>query len=131
MKALSTKKLALAGMLCALASRLNPALGIVYGMLLLFGMFSNALASLVAFMEYMNSNIRVLNTHRKSTMAVLMVLVWAASLAGFGNLVGTVFPVFGYIGIGIIVCICIHYTQCLRRKKAVKVKDITETDKPQ
>ena len=101
----------------ALASRLNPALGIVYGMLLLFGMFSNALASLVAFMEYMNSNIRVLNTHRKSTMAVLMVLVWAASLAGFGNLVGTVFPVFGYIGIGIIVCICIHYAQCLRRKK--------------
>lgn len=115
----------------ALASRLNPALGIVYGMLLLFGMFSNALASLVAFMEYMNSNIRVLNTHRKSTMAVLMVLVWAASLAGFGNLVGTVFPVFGYIGIGIIVCICIHYAQCLRRKKAVKVKDITETDRPQ
>ena len=115
----------------ALASRLNPALGVVYGMLLLFGMFSNALASLVAFMEYMNSNIRVLNTHRKSTMAVLMVLVWAASLAGFGNLVGTVFPVFGYIGIGIIVCICIHYAQCLRRKKAVKVKDITETDRPQ
>ena len=60
-----------------------------------------------------------------------MVLVWAASLAGFGNLVGTVFPVFGYIGIGIIVCICIRYAQCLRREKAVKVKDITETDKPQ
>ena len=100
-------------------------------MLLLFGMFSNALASLVAFMEYMNSNIRVLNTHRKSTMAVLMMLVWAASLAGFGNLVGTVFPVFGYIGIGIIVCICIHYAQCLQRKKAVKVKDTTETDRPQ
>ena len=115
----------------ALASRLNPALGIVYGMLLLFGMFSNALASLVAFMEYMNSNIRVLKEHRKSTMAVLMVLVWAASLAGFGNLVGTVFPVFGYIGIGIIVCICIHYGRCLRRQKAVKAMDITETDKPQ
>ena len=63
----------------ALASRLNPALGIVYGMLLLFGMFSNALASLVAFMEYMNSNICVLNTHRKSTMAVLMVLVGGQS----------------------------------------------------
>ena len=49
--------------------------------------------------------------------AVLMLLVWTASLAGFGNLVGTVFPIFGYIGILFIVCICINYGRCMKRKK--------------
>ena len=50
-------------------------------------------------------------------VAVLMLLVWAASLAGFGNLVGTVFPIFGYIGILFIVCICINYGRCMKCKK--------------
>ena len=101
----------------ALASRLNPALGIVYGILLLLGMFSNGLASLVAFMEYVNRRVKALESHRRITMAVLMLLVWTASLAGFGNLVGTVFPIFGYIGILFIVCICINYGRCMKRKK--------------
>ena len=113
----------------ALASRLNAALGIVHGVLLLLGMFSNGLASLVAFMEYVNRNVKVLNEHRKITMAVLMLLVWAASLAGFGNLVGTVFPVFGYIGIVAIVCICINYIKCMRRKKSEMEKAITDGEK--
>ena len=109
----------------ALASRLNPTLGIVYGFLLLLGMFSNGLASLVAFMEYANRHVKVMDAHRKITMAVLMLLVWAASLAGFGNLVGTVFPVFGYIGIAVIVCICINYARCGKGKNAVKGEAIT------
>ena len=76
----------------ALASRLNPTLGIMYGVLLLMGMFSNGLASLVALMEYVNRHVKAFDSHRKITMAVLMLLVWVASLAGFGNLVGTVIP---------------------------------------
>lgn len=116
----------------ALASRLNPTLGIVYGVLLLMGMFSNGLASLVALMEYVNRHVKAFDSHRKITMAVLMLLVWAASLAGFGNLVGTVFPVFGYIGIVAIVCVCINYAKWRKRNKdSVKGNDITEPNKPQ
>ena len=115
----------------ALASRLNPALGIVYGMLLLFGMFSNALASLVAFMEYVNRHVKALDAHRRITMAVLMLLVWAASLAGFGNLVGTVFPVFGYIGIVAIVFICINYVRCGKGKGAAKGEAVIGAEKPE
>lgn len=113
----------------ALASELNPTLGIVYGVLLLFGMFSNGLASLVAFMEYANRNVKLMDRHRKSTMAILMLLVWAVSLAGFGNLVGTVFPVFGYIGIAFIVGICINYARCMKHNKSVKGNTVTEIDK--
>ena len=115
----------------ALASRLNSTLGIVYGFLLLLGMFSNGLASLVAFMEYVNRHLKVLDRHRRSTMAALMLLVWAASLAGFGNLVGTVFPVFGYIGIAVIVCICINYARCGKHGNTVKDNTITDFEEPQ
>ena len=92
-------------------------------------MFSNGLASLVAFMEYANRHVKVMDAHRKITMAVLMLLVWAASLAGFGNLVGTVFPVFGYIGIAVIVCICINYIRCGRDGNAVKGAAVTDREK--
>ena len=116
----------------ALASRLNPTLGIVYGVLLLMGMFSNGLASLVALMEYVNRHVKALDSHRKITMAVLMLLVWVASLAGFGNLVGTVFPVFGYIGIVAIVCVCINYAKWRKKNEnGVKGNSITEPNKPQ
>lgn len=115
----------------ALTSRLNPTLGIVYGFLLLLGMFSNGLASLVAFMEYINRHVKALETHRRITMAVLMLLVWAASLAGFGNLVGTVFPVFGYIGIVAIVCICINYVRCGKGKGAAKGETVIGAERPE
>ena len=115
----------------ALTSRLNPTLGIVYGFLLLLGMFSNGLASLVAFMEYVNRHVKALDAHRRITMAVLMLLVWAASLAGFGNLVGTVFPVFGYIGIVAIVFICINYVRCGKGKGAAKGEAVIGSEKPE
>lgn len=106
----------------ALASQLKPVLGLVYGVLLLFGMFSNGLATLVAFMEYVNQRSKRMNAHRKISMALLMIVVWASSLAGFGNLVGTVFPIFGYIGIVLIVCIIIHFVLCLRQAKHPEVQ---------
>ena len=115
----------------ALTSRLNPTLGIVYGFLLLLGMFSNGLASLVAFMEYVNRHVKALDAHRRITMAVLMLVVWAASLAGFGNLVGTVFPVFGYIGIVAIVFICINYVRCGKGKGAAKGEAVIGSEKPE
>ena len=115
----------------ALTSRLNPTLGIVYGFLLLLGMFSNGLASLVAFMEYVNRHVKALDAHRRITMAVLMLLVWAASLAGFGNLVGTVFPVFGYIGIVAIVFICINYVRCGKGKGATKGEAVIGSERPE
>lgn len=101
----------------ALASKLKPILGLVYGVLLLLGMFSNGLATLVAFMEYLNPRIKLMNDHRRISMALLMISVWVASLVGFGNLVGTVFPIFGYIGIVLVICIVIHYVICLCRRK--------------
>lgn len=102
----------------ALGSRLSPVLGTVYGILLLLGMFSNALASLVGLTFFMEKKRPVLEQHRKLVLAVIAVLVWTGSLAGFGNLIGVIFPVFGYIGCVFMVFMVIHYVQCRRREKS-------------
>ena len=102
----------------ALATELNPVLGACYGVLLLLGMFCNALASLVALTVYMERKWIWLQPRRKMLLVVLAVVVWLGSLGGFGDLIGVIFPVFGYISIFYLGCLVVHYIQC--RGKAAK-----------
>lgn len=101
----------------ALGSRLSPVLGTVYGILLLLGMFSNALASLVGLTFFVEKKHPTLEQRHKLVLAVIAALVWAGSLGGFGNLIGVIFPVFGYIGCVFMVFMVIHYRKCRRREK--------------
>ena len=101
----------------ALASELNPMLGGCYGVMLLLGMFCNALASLVALVVYLEHKWEVLKPRRKPVLAVLAALVWLGSLGGFGDLIGVIFPVFGYISIFYLSCLVVHYVQCCRREQ--------------
>lgn len=101
----------------ALASELNPMLGGCYGVMLLLGMFCNALASLVALVVYLEHKWEVLKPRRKPVLAVLAALVWLGSLGGFGDLIGVIFPVFGYISIFYLGCLVVHYVQCCRREQ--------------
>ena len=95
----------------ALATGLSPFLGSCYGVLLLLGMFCNALASLVALIVYLEQKFPVLLPRRKPVLAVSALLVWLGSLGGFGDLIGIIFPVFGYISIIYLVCLIVHYAQ--------------------
>lgn len=99
----------------ALATELSPVLGSCYGVLLLLGMFCNALASLVALVVYLEQKWTTLHNRRKPLLAILAVLIWLGSLGGFGDLIGVIFPVFGYISIFYLGCLVVHYIQ-LRRK---------------
>lgn len=98
----------------ALATGLSPFLGSCYGILLLLGMFCNALASLVALIVYLEQKFPVLLPKRKPVLAVSALLVWLGSLGGFGDLIGIIFPVFGYISIIYLVCLIIHYVQACK-----------------
>ena len=100
----------------ALATSLSPFLGSCYGVLLLLGMFCNALVSLVALVVYLEQKFPVLLPKRKPVLAISAVLVWLGSLGGFGDLIGVIFPVFGYISIFYLVCLVVHYLQA---KKSV------------
>ena len=99
----------------ALASRLNGALGTVYGVMLLVAMFCNALASLVGMMAYLEQKSARVQRRRKVLLAVSCLLAWAGSLLGFGEVISVVFPIFGYISIAFLVFMVIHF---LRAKKA-------------
>ena len=101
----------------AVATAISPTLGTVYGIVLLLSMFCNALASLVAMLTYMEQKQAVFRKHKKLTLAAAAVLSWIGSLAGFGDLIGVIFPVFGYLSVVFLVCMMVHFIQCKRREK--------------
>lgn len=103
----------------ALGSHINPILGGVYGLLMLIAMFCNSLGSLVALTTYTEQKIPRLMKKKKIICLVLGVFLWAGSLIGFGDLVGTVFPFFGYISVVYIVGLIVHF---VREKKKEKEK---------
>lgn len=93
----------------ALASRLNGTLGTIYGIMLLVAMFCNALASLVGMSAYVEQKSAFVRTHNNPVLLAVSVLAWAASLLGFAEIIGTVYPIFGYISIAFLVFLVIHF----------------------
>lgn len=103
----------------AVGSHINPVLGGCYGILMLIAMFCNSLGSLVALTTYAEQKKPTLMKKKKLLCLAVGVCVWAGSLVGFGDLVGTVFPFFGYISVIYIVGLVVHFE---REKKKMKEK---------
>lgn len=112
----------------ALAATLHPLLGVGYGVLLLLSMFCNALASLVALATYLEQKHPVLQTRRKLLPAVMAPLIWGGSLVGFGDLIGVVFPVFGYVSIILLILMVVHLIRCKRAVHSVKTEPAVAGD---
>lgn len=82
-----------------LASQIHPVLGSMYNLLMCFGMFSSAMSSLVALLDQGSFHWPVFQTHRKLCLPIALLLASVLSLAGFGNLIGVIYPIFGYASI--------------------------------
>ena len=100
----------------AIVSEKSALLGFVYGFLLLIAMFGTSLSSLVAF-----TNMLCLKSERIRSHKVIMVTVFAlgmfvGSLFGFGDLIGVIYPVFGYCSSVFIVLMIAHYIKVRRSK---------------
>ncbi len=80
-----------------LAKKISPILGFVYGILLLFGLLQSSVSCLVAATTYMEAKNEKLKQKNKLLTVIIGVLAFVGSLFGFGELVGTVYPVFGYL----------------------------------
>ena len=87
----------------AVATAISPTLGTVYGIVLL--------------LTYMEQKQAMFRKHKKLTLAAAAVLSWIGSLAGFGDLISVIFPVFGYLSVVFLVCMIVHFIQCKRREK--------------
>ena len=93
----------------ALAQSRGAAWGYVYGVLLLLAMFGTALSSLVAFVSMLAAKSERITRGRKPFTALCALCMFLGSLFGFGDLIGVVYPIFGYCSSVFIVLMAIHY----------------------
>ena len=82
--------------------------GIVYAVLLFLGMFGTSVSSLVAVLTYAGQKSAWLAGHRTALLLVLTAAAFAGSLFGFGDLIGTVYPVYGYLGMAAMLLVAEH-----------------------
>lgn len=85
--------------------------GIAIGacVLLLLAMFGTALSSLVAFVGMLTAKSARIAGHKKPFTALCALCMFLGSLFGFGDLIGVVYPIFGYCSSVFIVLMAAHY----------------------
>ena len=102
----------------AVAAALNPALGKVYGALLFLGVFTTT-AGMTFSMTTRLLEYRLPAFLTRPVLAVaISVLAAAGSRVGFSSLVGSVYPVYGYIGFVVLGCLTANYFY--QKKKAAQ-----------
>ena len=90
----------------ALASRIFPALGVVYALLLLCGMFTAALSSLFGITSRMEARLNGRLSRR--FVALLCTAAFAGSIFGFKNVVSYIYPLCGYVGFFALIGVALH-----------------------
>lgn len=92
-----------------LAGNIHPILSAFYGLLMAFGMFAAALGSLVALLVQMGLRWPKAEEKRVTVTVILSAIAFLGSLLGFGNLVGTVYPLFGYASVPLLGFLLLNY----------------------
>ena len=101
----------------SVAVNINIVVGIIYAVLLLGGMFGAALTSMMSISNYVT--VKFPRIKLLWAVAALIVLNFAGSLCGFGDLIGTVYPLFGYLGLIVLGLICVNFVLTLKSKKHI------------
>ncbi|MDY3078970.1 MAG: hypothetical protein SOR56_01950 [Oscillospiraceae bacterium] len=101
----------------ALASSMGSVFGYIYGLLLLLAMFGTALSALVAFMSMLGAKFKRVGEKRGLSTAVCVACMFAGSLFGFGDLIGIVYPIFGYCSSIFIVLMAVHFFKLKRESR--------------
>ena len=90
-----------------LAGELSPVLEVLYAVVIFLGMFGASMSVFVPVFWYVlrfspfgNRNVLV--------PVSLSVLAFVLSQAGFSNLIGTLYPIYGFVGFAYIAGILIH-----------------------
>ena len=77
-------------------------------------MFGTSVSSLVAVLTYAGQKSARLAGHRTALLLVLTAAAFAGSLFGFGDLIGTVYPVYGYLGMAAMLLVAEHAVHARR-----------------
>ena len=105
----------------ALAAELHPALEIGYGLLMGMGMFSCALSCSVGICGQLEPRWDKLEQYRKPLIVAIYVSGFFLSLLGFGNLIGVIYPFFGYASIPLLICLVINWQRIKKQASETSV----------
>ena len=103
----------------ALCANMHPILEYIYALLLFCAMFGASMSVFVPIPEFF-CRFEKIRPHRLPFAFALSFVAWLGSNLGFSKLIGTVYPVFGYIGAAVLVLIIIHFFKT--NKSATEVK---------
>ncbi len=96
--------------------------GIVYGFLLLLGMIGTSTSTTVAVLDYFINRFGRLFS-RTLICAIIGIILFVMSLAGFGNLISVVYPIAGYLGMAALLCILEHKLYLIKGQKHNEFKN--------
>lgn len=99
------------------AASVGPVWYRLYGFLLLVGMMGTSLSCTVAAANYCYRKVPFWLSHRVLLASSSGTIIWLCSLGGFGELVGTVYPIFGYCGAAALLGLIIHFFKVSSRVK--------------
>ena len=100
------------------AREVHPILGYGYGLLLFLAMSGSGLSKCFGISHYFACKWKTADRHPRIFMISLVALAYLCSLVGFGDLVGTVYPIFGYLSI--LLLIAMLWRACVYFKKERK-----------
>ncbi len=87
------------------AGLLGPFASRVYAVLMFLAMYGVAVSTMVAVLEFFRLKVKAYSRHKKGIRLLIFGFIYAGSLAGFSNLIGVVYPVYGYLGIAVMLLI--------------------------
>ena len=83
--------------------------GVIYAILLYFGMFGAALSCFMALSNYFRVKFLLKRNTYRFVVILIALAAFLGSIFGFGDLIGTVYPLFGYIGIVVLILLVINF----------------------
>lgn len=104
----------------AICAAMHPALECVYAVLLFCAMFGASMSVFVPIPEFF-CRWEPIKKRRLLFACVLSFIAWAGSNLGFSKLIGTVYPVFGYIGAAALVLLVIHFFKVIKNNSSTEV----------
>lgn len=94
--------------------------GIIYAVLLFLGMFGAALSCYMSLTNYFRIKFVLKNNLYRMVVIITAILAFLGSIFGFGDLVGTIYPIFGYLGIAVLVLLAVNFIKL----KFIKQKSV-------
>ncbi len=100
----------------ATAREVSGTLGVLYGVLLLCAMAGTSLSACFGTAHFLRKKWSFAARAPRVTVLFLCAVAFVCSLVGFGELVGTVYPIFGYASILLIILLVVNALRFFRAK---------------